>query len=276
MTNDPIFSEDEIKSIFHAEKNGITSDIETSIPIRASIPEQQAINPIPQNVIRPNLAQIKTSTYKENGQAGQVNIARPENFGKIFLKFLSTFLALFAISFTIINAPALLQKFKYFWEVEYSNNQWNKSFTTNNISPTTIQESRIIIPKINVNAPIVWDVSAEKMLDALERGVAHYETTAMPGQIGNIFISGHSSYYVWAPGDYKDVFALLDKLEGGDKIYITYQGIVYTYEVSDRIVVAPDNLEVLSQGNEKTLSLMTCVPIGTNLKRLVVTAKEIK
>lgn len=276
MGNETIFNEEDIKTIFNANSAGSDSGIETTIPIKPIIPVQTDKTLVPPQVIRPDLAQIKTSTYKDNGSAGMVNLAKPETFGRVFLKFLMTFVALFVLSFTIINAPALLLKFKYFWEVDYRNEQWNKNFTSNNIAPATIQESKIVIPKIKVDAPIVWNVSAESMIEALERGVAHYEGTAMPGQIGNIFISGHSSYYVWAPGDYKEIFALLGKLEVGDKIYITYQGIVYTYEVNDRIVVSPDNLEVLAQGNEKTLSLMTCVPIGTNLKRLVVTAKEVK
>ena len=191
---------------------------------------------------------------------------------KLFLKFLGVFILIFVISYTIINAPALVLKMKYFWETDYRNKPWG---TETNLNTAAVNESRLIIPKIRVDAPISWNVPEADIVKELENGVAHYKGSALPGELGNVFITGHSSYYLWSPGSYKDVFALLNKLSAGDKIYIQYGGATFTYEVTDQKVVAPDKLDVLEQTPENTLTLMTCVPVGTSLNRLIATAKQI-
>jgi LPXTG-site transpeptidase (sortase) family protein len=132
----------------------------------------------------------------------------------------------------------------------------------------------ILIPKINVEAPLVYiqnDTNAS-ILNAIKDGVGHYPGTAMPGRIGNSFFTAHSSYYWWNDGKYNQIFALLHNLEAGDLVYIYYQGGKFVYKVKDKITVSPSDVHVLDQTASPTLSLMTCTPIGTNLKRLIVRA----
>jgi sortase A len=105
--------------------------------------------------------------------------------------------------------------------------------------------------------------------------VVHYPGTAEPGQNGNVVITGHSSYFVWDPGGFKDVFALLHEVNIGDKIIVYHQQIPYSYQVYDKKVVMPDQVDVLTQAGENRLTLITCTPVGTNLKRLVVFAKPV-
>jgi hypothetical protein len=90
-----------------------------------------------------------------------------------------------------------------------------------------------------------------------------------------VAIFGHSSNDWWQPGNYKQIFVLLDKLKAGDQIEITYQSKRYTYEVTGSRVVLPTAMSVLDPTSSPTLTLITCTPIGTSLKRLVVTAKQI-
>ncbi len=133
------------------------------------------------------------------------------------------------------------------------------------------------IPKINVHAPLV-DVAGRNEANVqkgLESGVIHYDSTPEPGQAGNSVFFGHSSNDWWEPGNYKFVFVLLDKLAVGDKLTIDYQSQRYTYEVTGSKVVEPNDLSVLSQTAEPTVSIITCTPPGTSWKRLVVTAKQI-
>jgi len=186
------------------------------------------------------------------------------------LKTLGTFAVIFAICFTILNFPALIIKTNYFFNHSDTTTQINTKTTTFNS-----KNNNLFIPKISVDTPISWNINSDDTLPALEKGVAQYAGTALPGQIGNVFISGHSSYYWWKEGSYKEVFALLDKLEKNDKIYITYDKKVYVYVVTDKKVVKPTDMEVLDPTNTKTLSLMTCFPVGTNINRLIVTAKQI-
>ncbi len=148
-------------------------------------------------------------------------------------------------------------------------------------------DNRIIIPRIDQNIPIVrissenlirrdWDALEEEMQEALKDGVVHYPGTSLPGETGNIVITGHSSYFPWDPGRFKDVFALLHDVVEGDKIVVYYEQDKYIYEVDDIKVVLPEEIEVLKQTPEDKLTLITCTPVGTNLKRLVVSAKPIE
>lgn len=188
------------------------------------------------------------------------------------LKILTAFTLIFIVSFTVLNFPALWTKMRYYFQVEKGNHPWTQN---QKFPPLATINNHLVIPKIGVDAPIEWNIPNEQTLDALEKGVAHYQDTALPGEIGNVFITGHSSYYLWAGGSYKQIFALLDKLEAGDRIYLNYQNKVFAYEVTGKKVVKPEDLSVLNQGNQRTLTLMTCVPVGTNLNRLVVSAKQI-
>lgn len=136
----------------------------------------------------------------------------------------------------------------------------------------------IIINKINVNAPVIYDqaiVNEANFLQALHNGVVHYPNTAFPGQQGNVVIFGHSSGAWWAPGNYKFVFTLLDKLQVQDLIYLNYQGTKYIYRVYDTTIIQPTDLSVLNQGSNHSLTLLTCTPVGTSQKRLVVHAQQI-
>lgn len=113
--------------------------------------------------------------------------------------------------------------------------------------------------------------SENKIQESLREGVVHYPYTANPDQYGNVFITGHSSYYPWDKGRYKEIFALLHKLEKGDQYLIYYKGGKYTYQVTDIFEVGPDDVSVLEQPvDQKISSLMTCTPIGTVLRRLIV------
>ncbi len=147
-------------------------------------------------------------------------------------------------------------------------------------------DDRIMIPRINENIPIVkvsseslikrdWDALEKEMQGALQNGVVHYPGTSLPGQTGNIVITGHSSYFPWDPGRFKDVFALLHKVVVGDRIVVYYEQDKYVYEVTEKVVVLPKDIEVLKQTPADQLTLITCTPVGTNLKRLIVKAKPV-
>jgi LPXTG-site transpeptidase (sortase) family protein len=141
--------------------------------------------------------------------------------------------------------------------------------------------NQLFIPSLGVSTPIVWDSSVDEnsMLASLQNGVAHYLGTAKPGEglaenTGNVFISGHSSYYSWDPGGYKSIFATLPYINIGDQIAIGYYDKVYVYEVYDKAEVSPDNVDVVRQDtDEHIITLMTCVPVGTNERRLIVRAR---
>lgn len=150
--------------------------------------------------------------------------------------------------------------------------------TTDTVAPAATPQ--VIIPKINVQIPIQFDITATDeatMQKELELGVAHYPTTASPGQNGNSAYFGHSSNNIFNKGKYKFAFVLLHQLVPGDTFYITKNGKVYAYKVFDRKIVEPNQVEVLDplQGHTATATLITCDPPGTSLHRLVVVGDQI-
>ncbi len=148
-------------------------------------------------------------------------------------------------------------------------------------------DNRIIIPKLNINVPLVtpsyqnllqenWAGVEEDIQSSLQHGVVHYPGTARPGQAGNFFVTGHSSYYPWAPGKYKNVFARLHEMDVGDEYWVYYGGDRHRYRVVEKKEVRPSDVTVLDQPlSHRTATLMTCTPVGTTLRRLIVTAEEI-
>jgi len=151
--------------------------------------------------------------------------------------------------------------------------------------PITPPDNRIVIPKIGQNIPIrdisptnlleeKWDKLEKDIQEALKSGAVHYPGTAIPGQRGNVFITGHSSYYLWDPGKYKDVFALLHNMEIGDEVFVVYNQQKFRYVVEEKKVIKPNEVDVLKQTADKRLTLMTCTPIGTALNRLIIVAKQ--
>lgn len=150
---------------------------------------------------------------------------------------------------------------------------------TEQLSSTPANENPTIrIAKIGVEAPVLFDaenIDEQNFQELLKSGTVHYPTTAEPGNYGNTVIFGHSSGRWWAPGDYKFVFTKLDKLETGDKIFIDYSNKRYLYEVTNQRIILPTDLSVLSQETDHQLTLLTCYPVGSNAKRLVISAKQI-
>ena len=138
----------------------------------------------------------------------------------------------------------------------------------------------IIIEKILVNAPVVPEVDPALPKDyvtALKKGAAHAKGTAFPGSKGaknnNVFIFAHSTLNPWDVPKYNAIFYLLRKLEVGDRITTFYQGKRYDYIVYDKKVVGAKDVRYLTEPSaEPVLTLQTCDPPGTQLRRLIITA----
>ncbi len=142
-------------------------------------------------------------------------------------------------------------------------------------------DPRLIIPKINVDVPVVYDTTPkhEDQMAAMDKGVAHFAipgANSKPGEIGNTVFAGHSSNDVFDQGDYKFIFVQLEKLTVGDKIYANYQGKRYTYIVTKTETVKPTEVSKLVYPTDKPMmTLITCTPIGTALNRFLVTAEQV-
>jgi sortase A len=135
----------------------------------------------------------------------------------------------------------------------------------------------IVIPKIAANARVISDVDVtneNEYLEKLKVGVAHARGTYLPGSGGHIFLFAHSTDYIWNVGTYNAVFYLLYKLEPGDEITLVHEGKRHVYVMEGSEVVTPDRVEYLTRQTEgEYLTLQTCWPPGTTLKRLLIFAR---
>lgn len=140
-------------------------------------------------------------------------------------------------------------------------------------------EFSVVIPKIAANANVLANVNPAdevEYLDALQHGVAHAEGTAFPGEGGHIFMFAHSTDYIWNVGTYNAVFYLLYKLEEGDEVNIFYKGARHVYRVTGKQVVDPSEVEYLTRKTDSEfLTLQTCWPPGTTLKRMLIFAEPV-
>ena len=122
---------------------------------------------------------------------------------------------------------------------------------------------KIIIPKINLER-ISYEGADNK---TLEQGPGHIEETPLPGDIGRCTISGHRTTY-------GSPFLRVDELEDGDLIYLeTINGELFTYVVTGRDMVNPEDVYILEGSYRKELLLTTCHPKYSAAKRLIIIAE---
>lgn len=107
----------------------------------------------------------------------------------------------------------------------------------------------------------------------LDKSLVHLPGSVLPGEKGNVFISGHSSLpQFYRPGNFKAIFANLPKVKKGDEIIVDAGGQKFEYIVEGLKIVDPSETWVINPPDDtgRYISLMTCVPPGLYLKRLIV------
>lgn len=138
-----------------------------------------------------------------------------------------------------------------------------------------ISEYILDIPKLDVKNAVVKVGGSD-----LNKSLIAYEGTALPGEYGAPVIFGHSvlrQFYNPSeknPRRYTSIFSKIMTLKSGDKIFVTVDGIKYTYIVTNKTEVKPEDVYILTQKyDSKQLKLVTCTPEGTYLRRGVITAQ---
>ena len=121
------------------------------------------------------------------------------------------------------------------------------------------QATRIVIPSIQIDAPIVQGDGWEQ----LRRGVGQHVGTASPGQKGNLVLSAHNDIF-------GEIFKDLDMLLPGDTVTINTMGEQFTYVINETEIVEPTAVNVMDATTAPTLTLISCYPYLIDNKRIVV------
>ncbi len=133
----------------------------------------------------------------------------------------------------------------------------------------------LTIKKINAQALISENVdpyNETEYRNVLKNSVAHASGTSLPGTHGTSFIFAHSSGSPWDQTRYNTIFLRLNELNIGDSIDIQRNGKLYKYRVREKKEVYPEETKYLEDTGRNQLIIQTCIPIGTDLKRLLVFA----
>ena len=227
-----------------------------------------------------------------------ITILSEEDLKKLFqikrssetIKYIILFMIIFAVLFVGFNFQAIRDVLTFekpakvavptnnkpLPKIEVNKPTNNNTTNTNPKSDAKVLENHLFLPTININVPIVFDTALDdnSLMTNLRSGVVHLAGTAKPGIIGNTVISGHSSYYSWDPGKYKSIFVNLSALKLSDKAYIRYNNELYVYKVREVYEVQPNQVEVMKQAGKTELTLITCTPTGTALRRLVIKLEQ--
>lgn len=145
----------------------------------------------------------------------------------------------------------------------------------NKLPEPIVSEFKLVIPKLNINVNVSPEVDGSNnnvYIEALKNGVAHYKGTAMPNSGSNVLIFGHSSG-LYGYGPYQTIFAKLNNLLPGDKVQVIFNGKTFEYTVDSKKIVTSTDVSIAAPTEREQLTLMTCWPIGSDQKRLVVIAK---
>jgi sortase A len=129
-------------------------------------------------------------------------------------------------------------------------------------------EGVLRIPRLGVEVPILEGTSDP----TLNRGVGHVAGTALPGETGNLAITGHRDGF----------FRPLKDIAPGDIIHVDRPSAAPgqppttdQYVVQNIKIVFPTDTSVLNHTSSSTLTLITCYPfyyVGAAPQRFIVQA----
>ena len=123
---------------------------------------------------------------------------------------------------------------------------------------------RIEIPSLGLSVMVVEGIGSR----VLRHAVGHIPGTALPGQPGNVGISGHRDTF----------FRPLRNIRKNDIITLTTLLGEFRYRVVSTRVVDPQDVAVLNPSGKEMLTLVTCYPfyfVGSAPDRFIVQAERV-
>ena len=116
------------------------------------------------------------------------------------------------------------------------------------------------IPKLDLELPLYLGATDQHMAD----GAAHLSQTSIPigGMNTNSVIAGHRGWYG------ASYFRYITELEPGDEVIVTNLWETLTYQVVDKRIIDPNDVEAIHiQENRDLLTLLTCHPPASGGKQ---------
>jgi LPXTG-site transpeptidase (sortase) family protein len=119
--------------------------------------------------------------------------------------------------------------------------------------------TRIVVPSAGVDASIaevgVVRNNGRTAYETAWNAAGHHLDSALPGQAGNMVITGHVSV---ADAGNTAVFNHLDSVKAGDIVEVYSGDQAFRYEVSKVMVVPPTAVKLLRSDSTAQVTLVTC------------------
>lgn len=153
-------------------------------------------------------------------------------------------------------------------------------------APLSEIPSRLVIPMINLDAPIlsvapeivkIGGVEFQQWLSPDEFAAGWHETSARLGEVGNTVLNGHHNIN-------GEVFRRLVELVEGDKINVFSDQHLFTYQITNKMILSEmyepldmrvKNAQWIMPSQDERLTLITCWPYESNTHRLIIVARPI-
>jgi len=123
---------------------------------------------------------------------------------------------------------------------------------------------RMEIPRLRLSVMVFEGIDKT----TFRRAAGHIPGTALPGQPGNVGLSGHRDTF----------FRPLKDLRIKDEVQIATLRGNFKYEVESLRVVEPEDVGVLAASADNVLTLVTCYPfyyVGPAPQRWIVRARQV-
>ena len=215
----------------------------------------------------------------QSGSPDQGYVLVAEPLKKKFPKKTIPFLFIIPVMVILwLASPMIIGEFRYRLITKKQPEPIVRSKFSYVLSPND-NEMELIIPKIAVRTQVLANVDPNREAEydsILSNKAAHAIGSSLPGEKGLIYLFGHSTNSIFNKDFFNPVFYSVKNLEAGDQIALLYNGKVYVYKVSEKMVVNADDFTAVKAGqDEEKLVLQTCWPPGTSWKRLLIIAKPI-
>ncbi|MDP3997839.1 MAG: sortase [bacterium] len=140
------------------------------------------------------------------------------------------------------------------------------------VDPT--QDSYINLPSLDQPLPLVFSETLDEptIQEYLKQGAVVLPLGTTFGETGNVVVTAHSSGATNF-GPYRFAFAKISELKDGDDFTVHTPQAIYTYRVYGQEIVWPTQVDKLPNDDRSTVTLVTCWPLWTNFKRLLVNSE---
>ena len=174
----------------------------------------------------------------------------------------------------IISYPLMEQLYAWYWQQKLLAAWEAPDLTPLEIEVLEVEEKAPLTPQgevvgvlkieaIDLNLPIIKGLNQTN----LKIGVALLEDTAMLEKEGNSVIAGHRGH------SRGRLLNRLDEVKINDRVMVVTEEKEIPYRVFNKVIVEPQQTDLLAPTKEKILTIVTCEPVRNPTHRLIVQAK---